>query len=401
MSLNPSFMSVRRRRALFATLIASSSLACGGAGNGAPNAGDGDSPSASSSAAPPSGQSPASTTNPATVVAKLALANGHTITFMRPPNGGVMVVEDGLVGDTPAITQEMSGSSTSDLYLQLSNGAPVPPELAAAERDAQTLGSGASPSAPTSAPPKPATWTAESTILGSATTPTQTWFQQNYCSLGFIQYCNVVSGVANANLAQYVYTPNYYLYAMNDPTATTAATVVGYIWEPNNGGWVENWSGVVQPQHWIGEFWWSKTPMYSSSTMSNDPGAMVMAQGGVTPSCAAQYLNLNYGDLGGEFLEEMWHVTSTGFQNDSYGTFYVGPIANSLDTVGLSVNGVVSGGLNITDTLCTDQAVYNSNPWTVTCVGANTGQTATTTVVAPFFAPANCCASKGGSKRGC
>ena len=297
MILNQTLISTRTCHAIIAALVTSSLLACGGTGPAGSAAEKGDSPSPSASV-PTSRQTTASVANPATVLAKLALAHGHTVTFSRPAHGGILVTEDGLVGDSPVITEAMAHSSTSELYRILSAGAPVPAELTAAEQDARTRVPEPLTGAPTSAPPKARESRVQSAEMSDPPTDTQTWFQQNFCTLPFLQDCNVAFGETNTDLSQFVNGSTYYVYSMNDPSSTTPATVSAYMW---TGIWSLQFTQVVQPQHWTGNFLWASTPMFWSSTMANDPGPLVMGQGAVSPSCTVTNLNQMFGDLGGEF----------------------------------------------------------------------------------------------------
>jgi hypothetical protein len=91
-------------------------------------------------AAPPSTNA-APGADGATVLASLALEDGHTVQFLEVAPGETLTSESGIYGvHTPVITAEMRGRSASDLYRALTPPqTPVPAALVAADERAARL----------------------------------------------------------------------------------------------------------------------------------------------------------------------------------------------------------------------------------------------------------------------
>ena len=231
-------------------------------------------------------------------------------------------------------------------------------------------------------------------------TSNQQWFQSTICSLGNIQVCDLGSGSQNTQLYQWEYAPNFYAYGLNDSSNTSAGTLNEFVW--NGSAWVADWSSsAINPGDYWYENWWNSAPKYRAAEMV-DSGPGALGEGGVTPSCSAVWGNTQMGDLGGEFSYQDWGFSTSGFQFDinAETSVNIGGVKYTCPA-GPASNGVAHGAITVVDSTCPDDAVYNSNPFTVTFTGKTTGQTCTTTVSAPFFAPANCCASRGGGDHDC
>jgi len=343
------------------------------------------------------------TLHQATALATLTTDDGRTIYFIQPAHGGIIVAETGPISVKPKLDQHITQQSLSKTYQELSSNAAVPFAIEAAEAEMQPAAE-AHIAAIATAPPKKETAVSSLSAISvnavSTLTPTQSWFQSTFCSQNYTAYCDLGTGSQNTSLFQWTFAPNAYAYSVNDSSNTSPANMYEYVW--NGSSWQFDWaSPSINPGFYWNEFWWNSSAVFRAADLVvHGPGGL--GQGSATPSCAASYLNLQNGDLGGEWLAQEWSFQATGFQNDPDVRVTVGPVFVAyVPTTGISSGAIHEGGLNVTDATCADQAWYNSTPWTVQCVGTKTGQVATTTVLAPFFAPANCCASRGGGKASC
>ncbi len=341
------------------------------------------------------------------VLTTLSTPDGHTFEFGRTATGDLVVGENVPLGQRAVLEDPAMRGDVTDVYTALANGAEIPEVLKVAQAQA-VASTAAAAKAPLAAPTKaPPTRTIIKTEATSGLTGNQSWFQSAICSQGTIQVCDLGSGSQNTQLYQWEHAPNFYAYALNDSSNTTAATMQEYVW--NGSAWVHDWtSGAINPGSYWYFNWWNSGPVYRAADITIQSGPTGFAEGGVTPTCSAQ--GGVAGDLSGGPNPSVWGFNTNGFQNDtSHGTNvsislsgdpYVVRYQGPLGIIGS--NGIESGGKQIADSTCPEDNVYNSNNvFTVTFVGVTTGQTCTATTTNPWFSPNNCCASKGGANTHC
>ena len=327
-----------------------------------------------------------------TVLAKLSTQNGHTFIFGRSVRGDIVVAEGATVGVKPTLDASVTGTSVSRLYTELSGGVEAPEVLKAAEEAAKSIGA-AGLIVSSAAPPKLTERVAPGFIFPpiviSSLTPNQQWFQAKFCSLPYISFCDLQNGSVNTSLYEWIYAPNYYAYGLNDSSNRRAANMYEWVW--NGSSWQFDWaSPAIEPGTYWYEWWWNTNPVYRATDLVfPDSGPTGFGSGGITPSGLevsypippSQTFNFNVG--GAAF--------NTQFPNDAEVTCYVSGIRVTTFSTSLTGINVGVGGV------CEEQQWYNSNPQAAWCQGNTTGQSVSTSVVAPYFAPANCCRSMGGT----
>ena len=305
---------------------------------------------------------------------------GHTVRFERTASGGIVLAELAPIGEKPLLAGH--AGSASELYSKLADGAAAPAALteavsAVANAPAQNHSSSMT------APPQKPIWRTEAS---PALTPDQQWFQGAFCSQWFIQSCDISSGSSiNGSLDEFVYSPNYYSYAMNDSWNAGTASMNEYLW--TGSSWQLDWSSpTLNPGDTLTFNWWNSGPVYRSTDLVIEGGgAGGVSQGGITPTLDLTYVEANVFDF----------QYANTFPFDDAVDCYVSGIhiingGNSIVNIETAIQG-----------LCPPQQWYNGNPQPAYCRGRTTGQTATTTVVAPFFGPGNCCRSIGGNNLAC
>jgi hypothetical protein len=324
-----------------------------------------------------------------TVLATLSTAEGHTFVFGRSVRGNIVVGESAPIGTKPILDPTAVQAPASQLYTELAKGAEAPPILKSAEEAAPTAA--ASLIAPSTVPPKAAdplsTVSVSPIPIIYSLTPNQQWFQSTFCSSRYISFCDLQHGSANTSLYQWTFAPNYYAFGLNDSANQKPANMYEWVW--NGSSWQFDWaSPAIRPGTYWYEWWWNTNPVYRATDLVvPDTSPTGLSGGGITPENlqvsydTAQEFNFNVG--GPPF--------STQFPNDAEVTCYVSGIR--ITTFSTSLSGLNAG----IGAVCPQQQWYNPNPQGAVCQGKTTGQTATTSVVAPYFAPANCCRSMGGT----